>query len=76
MKYLLLSYTPIADWESVPDVPSPAALEAFAIYERFQAELTASESLSPPKALGTRPCLGPCASGPTRSWSPTDRSLS
>lgn len=52
MKYLLLSYTPIADWESVPDVPSPAALEAFAIYERFQAELTASGELVATEGLG------------------------
>lgn len=52
MKYLLLSYTPIADWESVPDAPSPAALEAFAIYERFQAELTASGELVATEGLG------------------------
>jgi hypothetical protein len=53
MKYLLLSYTPIADWDSSdPDTPSPEALEAFAMYEKFQAELTASGELVAAEGLG------------------------
>jgi hypothetical protein len=53
MKYLLLSYTPIADWDSPdPDTPSPEALEAFAIYEKFQAELVASGELVAAEGLG------------------------
>jgi hypothetical protein len=46
MKYLLLSYTPVAEWDSSePEVPSPEALEAFAIYQKFQAELSTSGEL-------------------------------
>ena len=53
MKYLLLSYTPIADWTSAhPDTPSPEALEAFVIYEKFQAELMASGELVATVGLG------------------------
>ena len=53
MKYLLLSYTPIAEWDSTDaDVPSPEALEAFAIYEKFQAELAASGELVATEGLG------------------------
>lgn len=56
MKYLLLSYTPIAEWDSSDaDVPSPEALEAleaFAIYEKFQAELSASGELVATEGLG------------------------
>jgi hypothetical protein len=53
MKYLLLSYTPIVDWDSPdPDTPSPEALEAFAIYEKFQAELMASGELVAAEGLG------------------------
>jgi hypothetical protein len=53
MKYLLLSYTPIAEWDSSDvDVPSPEALEAFAIYEKFQAELSASGELVVTEGLG------------------------
>jgi len=53
MKYLLLSYTPIADWDSSdPDTPSPEALEAFAVYEKFQAELAASGELVAAEGLG------------------------
>ena len=38
MKYLLLSYTPIAEWDSSDaEMPSPEALDAFAIYEVFPA---------------------------------------
>ena len=53
MKYLLLSYTPIADWDSSDaDVPSQEALEAFAMYEKFQAELSASGELVATEGLG------------------------
>ena len=54
MKYLLLSYTPIAEWDSADaaDVPSAEALEAFAIYERFQTELSASGELVATEGLG------------------------
>jgi hypothetical protein len=53
MKYLLLSYTPIAQWDSSDtDVPSPVATEAFAIYEKFQAELSASGELVATEGLG------------------------
>ena len=53
MKYLLLSYTPIADWDSSDqDTPSPEALEAFAIYEKFQAELIVSGELVAAEGLG------------------------
>jgi hypothetical protein len=53
MKYLLLSYTPIAEWDSSDaDSPSPEALEAFAIYEKFQAELSASGELVATEGLG------------------------
>jgi hypothetical protein len=53
MKYLLLSYTPITQWDSSDtDVPPPEAIEAFAIYERFQAELSASGELVAAEGLG------------------------
>ncbi|HET8915744.1 MAG TPA: YciI family protein [Propionibacteriaceae bacterium] len=53
MKYLLLSYTPIAEWDSSdPDIPSPEALEAFAMYEKFQDELMASGELVATDGLG------------------------
>jgi len=53
MKYLLLSYTPIAEWDSSdPNIPSSEALEAFAIYEKFQAELMASGELVATEGLG------------------------
>ena len=53
MKYLLLSYTPIAEWDSSKvEVPSPEAMEAFAIYEKFQAELSASGELVATEGLG------------------------
>ncbi len=53
MKYLLLSYTPIAEWDSSdPDIPSPEALEAFSIFEKFQAELMASGELVATEGLG------------------------
>jgi hypothetical protein len=53
MKYLLLSYTPIAEWDSSDaDAPLQEALEAFAIYEKFQAELSASGELVATEGLG------------------------
>ena len=53
MKYLLLSYTPVAEWDSVDtDTASPEELEAFAIYQRFQEELTASREFVTAEGLG------------------------
>ena len=53
MKYLLLSYQPIGEWDSSePDIPSPEALEAFAIFEKFQTELMASGELVATEGLG------------------------
>jgi hypothetical protein len=53
MKYLLLSYTPIAEWDSPdPEAPSPEALEAFAMYQEFQSELMASGELVATEGLG------------------------
>ena len=77
MKYLLLSYTPIAEWDtSDPETPSQEALEAFATYEKFQAELMASGELVATEGLGHPSVSRTCASRPTRWLSPTDRSLS
>lgn len=40
MKFLLLSYTPTESWDAeTADVPSQEALDAFAAYQRFEAEL-------------------------------------
>lgn len=53
MKYLLLSYTPVAEWNSTDtDTASPEAVEAFAIYQKFQEELTASGELVTAEGLG------------------------
>jgi hypothetical protein len=41
MKYLLLGYTPLADWENTEE-PSEEAMAAFATYQTFEAELRAS----------------------------------
>jgi hypothetical protein len=55
MKYLLLSYTPADTWdpaEADSGTPSEEALAAFAIYEEFQRELTASGELLATQGLG------------------------
>ncbi|MFI6305834.1 YciI family protein [Amycolatopsis thailandensis] len=40
MKYLLLSYTPAEAWDAATaDAPSQEALDAFAAYQKFEAEL-------------------------------------
>jgi hypothetical protein len=53
MKYLLLSYTPIVEWDSSePEIPSSEALEAFTIFEKFQTELMASGELVATEGLG------------------------
>lgn len=40
MKFLLLSYTPTESWDAeTADVPSQEAMDAFAVYQRFEAEL-------------------------------------
>lgn len=55
MKYLLLSYTPADTWDAAEadsGTPSEEALAAFAIYEEFQRELTASGELLATEGLG------------------------
>lgn len=53
MKYLLLSYTPVAAWDAeTADTPSEEALAAFASYQRFQEELLASGELVATEGLG------------------------
>jgi hypothetical protein len=53
MKYLLLSYTPSTAWDSADaDTVSPEAMEAFASYQRFQDELTASGEFVTAEGLG------------------------
>ena len=40
MKFLLLSYTPADSWDAeTADVPTQEALDAFAAYQKFEAEL-------------------------------------
>ncbi len=59
MKYLMLSYTPIDTWNDTGDEPSDEALAAFAAYQQFIDELTASgefvaaEGLSHPSTART-----------------------
>jgi hypothetical protein len=53
MKYLLLGYTPAADWDAATsDVPSDEALAAFEAYQRFEAELRASGEFVSSEGLG------------------------
>lgn len=53
MKYLLLSYTPTAEWDAeTADVPSEEALAAFAAYQRFEEELTATGEFVTSEGLG------------------------
>lgn len=53
MKYLLLGYTSAAAWDaSNADAPSPEALAAFAVYQRFERELTESGELVGTEGLG------------------------
>ncbi|WP_405613141.1 YciI family protein [Streptomyces sp. NBC_01511] len=53
MKYLLLGYTSAAAWDaSTADAPSPEALAAFAVYQRFEQELIESGELVGTEGLG------------------------
>ncbi|GAA3396283.1 YciI family protein [Cryptosporangium minutisporangium] len=53
MKYLLLSYTPAAAWDATTaDTPSAEALTAFAAYQKFEQELTATGELVTSEGLG------------------------
>jgi hypothetical protein len=53
VKYLLLSYTPAADWDAATaDTPSAEALAAFAVYQQFERELTATGEFVTSDGLG------------------------
>ena len=53
MKYLLLAYTPAATWDAATaDVPTQEALDAFAVYQTFTAELIASGEFVTTDGLG------------------------
>ena len=53
MKYLLLSYTPTADWDAATaDVPSEEALAAFGAYQRFERELAETGEIVATEGLG------------------------
>jgi hypothetical protein len=53
MKYLLLGYTPVAAWDSaVPDSVSEDAMAAFAAYQKFEQELTATGEYVGSEGLG------------------------
>jgi hypothetical protein len=53
MKYLLLSYTPAAAWDSATaDTPSAEALAAFAAYQTFQRELIETGEFVTSEGLG------------------------
>ncbi len=53
MKYLLLSYTPAEAWDAATaDEPSQEALDAFAAYQKFEAELRQSGEFVVSEGLG------------------------
>ncbi|OUC77594.1 YciI family protein [Gordonia lacunae] len=53
MKFLLLSYTPAESWDATTaDTPSQEALDAFAAYQRFEAELRATGEFVLSEGLG------------------------
>ncbi len=53
MKYLLLGYTPVTDWDAESaDSPSAEALAAFATYQQLERELLASGELVTTEGLG------------------------
>ncbi|MFF5259998.1 YciI family protein [Actinomadura viridis] len=53
MKYLLLSYTPTAAWDSATaDSPSEDALAAFAEYQKFERELIETGEFVTSEGLG------------------------
>jgi hypothetical protein len=53
MKYLLLSYTPAAAWDATTaGAPTEEALAAFAAYQKFEQELTATGEFVTSEGLG------------------------
>ena len=53
MKFLLLSYTPADSWDAeTADVPNQEALDAFAAYQKFEAELRESGEFVLSEGLG------------------------
>lgn len=53
MKFLVLSYTPAADWDAATaDTPSEEALAAFAAYQEFEAELRETGEFVTSEGLG------------------------
>lgn len=53
MKYLLLAYTPAAAWDAeTADAPNEEALAAFAVYQKFEAELMATGEFVLSEGLG------------------------
>lgn len=53
MKFLILGYTPSDSWDSATaDAPTQDALDAFAAYQQFEAELRASGEFVSTEGLG------------------------
>lgn len=53
MKYLLLGYTPAAAWDTMTaDTPSEEAMAAFAAYQQFEQELSATGEFVSSEGLG------------------------
>lgn len=53
MKFLLLSYTPADSWDAATaDTPSQEALDAFAVYQQFEARLRESGEFVLSEGLG------------------------
>jgi hypothetical protein len=53
VKFLIFGYTPTANWdEATADAPSDDALDAFAAYQKFEAELRASGEFVSTEGLG------------------------
>ncbi|TSD57984.1 YciI family protein [Aeromicrobium piscarium] len=53
MKFLILGYTPSQSWDAATaDAPTDEALEAFAAYQQFEAELRATGEFVSTEGLG------------------------
>ena len=53
MKFLILGYTPSESWDvATSDAPTDDALEAFAAYQKFEAELRATGEFVSTEGLG------------------------
>ncbi|MBM9465379.1 hypothetical protein JL108_18160 [Aeromicrobium sp. YIM 150415] len=53
MKFLVLGYTPSESWDAATaDAPTEEALEAFAAYQQFEAELRATGEFVSTEGLG------------------------